>query len=60
MWRPGSLGLSPEIKTIWKGAGVACWPIHAALRAKSLDGWLLTLVMAFGAGGDVLLETQRI
>jgi uncharacterized membrane protein YhhN len=54
------LGLSPAIETAWKGAGVALLAIHAALRAKSLDGWLLTAVMAFGAGGDVLLETHGL
>jgi uncharacterized membrane protein YhhN len=55
-----SLGLSPEIKAIWKGAGVVLLAVHAALRAKSLDGWLLTLVMALGAGGDVLLEVSGL
>jgi uncharacterized membrane protein YhhN len=55
-----SLGLSPEIKATWKGAGVVLLAVHAALRAKSLDGWLLTLVMALGAGGDVLLEVSGL
>jgi len=54
------LHLSPGIETVWKGAGVALLAVHAALRAKSLDGWLLTAVMAFGAGGDVLLETHGL
>jgi len=42
----------------WKGAGVALLAVYAALHARSLDGWLLTAVMAFGALGDVLLETN--
>jgi len=42
----------------WKGAGVALLAAYAALHARSLDGWLLTGVMVFGALGDVLLETN--
>jgi len=42
----------------WKGAGVGLLALYAALNAKSLDGWLLAAVMAFGALGDVLLETH--
>jgi len=40
----------------WKGLGVGLLALYAALRARSPDGWLFTLVMALGAGGDVLLE----
>jgi uncharacterized membrane protein YhhN len=54
------LDLPPDVETAWKGAGVALLAVHAALRAKSLDGWLLAAVMAFGAGGDVLLETHGL
>jgi uncharacterized membrane protein YhhN len=54
------LKLPPGIETTWKGAGVALLAVHAALRARSLDGWLLVAVMAFGAGGDVLLETHGL
>lgn len=54
------LTLPPGVETAWKGAGVALLAVHAALRAKSLDGWLLAAVMAFGAGGDVLLETHGL
>ena len=54
------LDLPPGVETAWKGAGVALLAVHAALRARSLDGWLLTAVMAFGAGGDVLLETHGL
>ncbi len=54
------LDLPPGVETALKGAGVALLAVHAALRAKSLDGWLLAAVMAFGAGGDVLLETHDL
>lgn len=42
--------------TIWKGAGVSLLAVYAALQARNADGWLITLVMAFGALGDVLLD----
>jgi len=45
---------------VWKGAGVSLLAVYAALNAKSLDGWLLALVMAFGALGDMLLETHGL
>ncbi len=51
---------SPVIATAWKGAGVALLAVHAAIRARSLDGWLLVGVMALGAAGDVLLETSGL
>lgn len=52
--------LPTGLETAWKGAGVALLAVHAALRARNLDGWLLAGVMAFGAGGDVLLETHGL
>ncbi|RRN65893.1 lysoplasmalogenase [Caulobacter sp. 602-1] len=55
-----ALDLPPGVETAWKGAGVALLTVHAALRARSPDGWLLAAVMAFGAGGDVLLETHGL
>ena len=39
----------------WKGSGVGLLAVYAALKARSLDGWLICAVMAFGAAGDVLL-----
>ena len=45
---------------VWKGAGVALLALWAAIQAKSLDGWLIALVMACGAAGDVLLETAGL
>ncbi len=52
---------SEEISTgllAWKGAGVWLLAIFAFLSAKGTDGLLLTGAMAFGALGDVLIETD--
>ncbi|UTP40946.1 lysoplasmalogenase family protein [Phenylobacterium sp. LH3H17] len=49
------LPLSQTASLTWKGAGVALLAVHAALRARGPDGWLICAVMAFGAAGDVLL-----
>ena len=54
------LGLSPALSITWKGAGVSLLAIYAALNAKALDGWLLAVVLAFGALGDVLLGTHGL
>ena len=54
------LDLSPAASITWKGAGVSLLAVYAALEAKSLDGWLLAVVMAFGALGDVLLGTHGL
>ena len=45
---------------VWKGAGVVLLAGFAATRARGLDGWLLAFVLAFGALGDVLLETHGL
>jgi uncharacterized membrane protein YhhN len=50
-----SLHLPPVAELTWKGLGVSLLAVYAALNARSLDGWLLVAVMAFGALGDVLL-----
>jgi uncharacterized membrane protein YhhN len=49
------LHLPPTADLTWKGLGVGLLAVYAALKARSLDGWLLVAVMAFGALGDVLL-----
>ena len=54
------LPLSPAASVAWKGAGVALLAIYAGLNARSLDGWLICAVMAFGALGDVLLEVAGL
>ena len=46
------------IWTMWKGACVALLALWCALQARSFDGWLIAAVMALGAAGDVLLETN--
>ena len=51
-----SLDLTPAQSTVWKGTGVGFLTVYAAVRARTLDGWLLAGVMGFGAAGDVLLE----
>lgn len=52
--------LAPAVAIAWKGAGVALLALYAALNARNLDGWLIAAVMAFGALGDVLLETSGL
>ena len=46
--------------TLWKGAGVGLLALYAALQARNTDGWLIVLVMAFGALGDVLLDAANM
>ncbi|KQY35735.1 hypothetical protein ASD21_01310 [Caulobacter sp. Root1455] len=48
-------GLPQVVELTWKGLGVGLLAVYAALNARSLNGWLLVAVMAFGALGDVLL-----
>ena len=54
------LDLPPVVSVVWKGAGVAMLAVYAASRARGLDGGLLVAVLAFGALGDVLLETHGL
>jgi uncharacterized membrane protein YhhN len=56
----GGLPLAPAATTAWKGAGVGLLAVYAALKARNADGWLICAVMAFGALGDVLLETSGL
>lgn len=58
----GSWNLDPPpvLAIVWKGAGVALLALYAGLKARNLDGWLICLVMALGALGDVLLETSGL
>lgn len=46
--------------TLWKGLGVGLLAVYAALNARSRDGWLIAVVMAFGALGDVLLDAAGL
>jgi uncharacterized membrane protein YhhN len=50
-------GSTGPLLVAWKGAGVALLAVWCAMQARSRDGWLIAVVMAFGALGDVLLET---
>ena len=50
-----NLPLSEAASLAWKCSGVGLLAVYAALKARSLDGWLICAVMAFGAAGDVLL-----
>ncbi|HEY9235280.1 MULTISPECIES: lysoplasmalogenase family protein [Phenylobacterium] len=59
-WIARDLALTPTLAVAWKGAGVALLPLYAGLKARNLDGWLICLVMALGALGDVLLETSGL
>ncbi len=52
--------LPDPLMIAWKGSGVALLALYALIRAKTLDGLLLAGVMAFGATGDVLLETHGL
>ena len=44
----------------WKVAGVATLTLWAGLSALSVDGWLITAVMMFGALGDGLLSAYGL
>ncbi|WP_457310336.1 lysoplasmalogenase family protein [Sphingomonas sp. UYAg733] len=50
----------PVTKIIWKGAGVALLALWAALAARNMDGWLIAVVLALGALGDVLIEISGL
>lgn len=54
------LDIPPLAAMLWKGAGVSLLALYAGLKARSLDGWLICAVMAFGALGDMLLEAAGL
>jgi uncharacterized membrane protein YhhN len=43
---------------LWKGAGVAFLAVYAAFRGRGSDGALIAAALAFGAMGDIALETS--
>lgn len=53
-----NVDLTSTANLAWKGAGVWLLAVYAALQAKTIDGWLITAVMAMGAAGDVLVESD--
>ncbi len=55
-----NLPLPDWAATAWKGSGVALLAVYAAMTAERLDGRILAAVLAFGALGDVLLETHGL
>ncbi len=55
-----AMGLSGPLTVVWKGAGVALLAVWCAMQAQDRNGWLIAAVMAFGALGDVLLETAGL
>ena len=59
-WPGSELPLPDAVLVAWKGAGVALLALWAAIQARDMDGWLLTVVLACGAAGDVLLETAGL
>ncbi len=65
LWQTGQfvMGLSSAAHSasiVWKGSGVALLALWCAMQARSADGRLIAAVMAFGALGDVLLETSGL
>lgn len=54
------IGLPAPYDVLSKGACVALLALWAALQARGTDGWLIALVLALGALGDVLLETHGL
>lgn len=46
--------------TAWKGAGVALLALWAASQPPSRDRWWLVAYLAFGALGDVVIETSGL
>jgi uncharacterized membrane protein YhhN len=54
------IGFQGADMTAWKGAGVGLLALWAARHAEGRDGWTIAAVLAFGAAGDVLLETHGL
>ncbi|NNC73674.1 MAG: lysoplasmalogenase [Sphingomonadaceae bacterium] len=48
------------VLVVWKGAGVGLLALWAAMQARNLDSWLIAVVMAFGAAGDVLIDAMGL
>lgn len=54
------IGVHGALHLAEKGATVGLFALWAAVQARSLDGWLIAAVMAFGALGDVVIETHGL
>jgi uncharacterized membrane protein YhhN len=59
-WPGSQLDLPHLAEVAWKGSGVALLSIWAGVQARRLNGWLLAVVFALGAAGDVLLEVAGL
>lgn len=53
---PVFLHLSGPAIIAWKGLGVGLLALYAVQRASNRAGWLLAVVLALGAAGDVVLD----
>ncbi len=51
-------GVSMPLNTVWKGLGVGLLALWCAYNAQNRDGWLIAVVIACGALGDILFETS--
>lgn len=54
------MDLPAPLELAWKGTGVGLLAVFAGLKARDLNGWLLSAVMLFGVLGDVLLGVDFI
>ena len=49
---------SGALYIVWKGAGVTLLALWCVMQARQAAGWMIAAVMAFGALGDILIETS--
>lgn len=54
------LALQGPDMVAWKGFGVGLLALWAARHADGVEGWAIATILATGASGDVLLETQGL
>ncbi len=59
-WAASHLLPTSALLAAWKGSGVALLALWALLSAPTTAGRWIALVLAFGALGDVLLETSGL
>jgi uncharacterized membrane protein YhhN len=52
--------VNEDMMLVWKGLPVFLLSVYAARNAQNRDGWLIAMVMALGALGDVLIEIGLI
>jgi uncharacterized membrane protein YhhN len=54
----GTVGVSPTILSILKGTGPFFLSLYAASQARTLEGWMLAIVMLLCALGDGLITSH--